>query len=151
MKKRIITIITISLILVVALSGVAFADSKMLNDDLNTRASNYLNSYIVGITAQGDNKLKVSFTVLGKRTMDEIGVLEIEIERNSGNGWEYDRTLDHEDYSNFIKYDSTSNKSSTTFTGIRGDKYRATITAYAADVNGSDSKYATTQNPATCY
>ena len=143
MKSRLLVILAAALTLVLLSSSMALANDAPFDDSpAILRSSNYLTTYIADIEAQGNNIVKVSFTVRAKTTMDEVGVLQIEIERNAGNGWFYDRTLDHDDYSNFIKQNALSNKSSVTFTGIAGYQYRATITAYAADSGGSDSKTA---------
>ena len=140
-------ILAIALIFSLSASAVASVDEVLIDE---TRSSEYLRSYNVAIFATGNDKMKVSFSVAAKRTMDYVGVWEIEIEKKVAGSWTYDRTLSHEEYSNFLKTNSSRNNSEVIFNGVRGVEYQATITAYAADSNGSDSKLATSFS-ATCY
>ena len=145
--KRLCTILIVSLLFVFMLSSVALASE---NSPSAARASDYLMLYTVSLNAMGDGEMEVEFYVLGKRVMDEIGVTKIRIEKKVSGVWKYDRTLYEEDYSNMIVKDRDEHESSVTFTGTPGVEYRATITAYAADANGSDAK---TQNSTSesCY
>lgn len=151
MKTKVLSILASVLILLLTSSSIALANSTQADGNYATlRTSDYLTKYVADIESQGDNKIKISFTVRAKTVMDEVGVLQIKIERNSGSGWVYDRTLSHLDYDNFIKNNAISNKSSATFYGISGYRYRATLTAYAADGSGADSKEAYSGS-VTCY
>ena len=138
-------------LMVFALAGVAVADAESTDEGNTTlRASDYLTQCLTSISASGNNVVKVSFTVRAKDIMQNIGVLQIIIERNSGNGWVYDRTLYHEDYVTFIGHNRSVYNADIGFIGTVGYQYRATITAYAADNYGSDTGTATS-GTTTCY
>ena len=94
--------------------------------------------------------MRVVFSVDAQNIMSSVGVWEIEIEKKVSGSWTYDRTLSHEDHSNFLRSNAIQNASNATFTGIPGTQYRATIMAYAANSSGSDTKPATSHT-ATCY
>lgn len=151
MKSRVLVILVALSMLLLMSSSIALASSLKTNDSCgNLQASDCLTTYNADISAISANQMQVSFTVCAKTIIDEVGILQIKVERNSGNGWIYARTLSHFDYDNFIKNNAILNKSSVTFTGIESYQYRATITAYAADGSGADSKDAYA-GMTTCY
>lgn len=158
MKHKSTLLLLVVFMLCFALSAPAWADDTVVNDESRfvfadnepDRASNYLSMYSVGMTAQGGRTMKVSFSVRATRVMNKVGVTQIIIERNNGNGWVHDRTLYYTSYSNFLRYNAIQNMSSVTFTGVSGYKYRACITAHAADSSGFDYKMAYSGSD-TCY
>lgn len=151
MKAKVLSILATVLILLLTSSSMALANTSQTADkDAVLRTSDYLTTYFASISAQGNNQVKISFTIQSKAIMDKIGVLQIEIERNPGSGWVYDRTLRSADYDNFIKNNAMANKSSVNFTGVAGYQYRATVIAYAADGGDSDSRDTYT-GKTTCY
>lgn len=145
--KRLCTILIVSLLFVFMLASAALASE---NSPSVARASDYLMLYTVSLNAMGDDEMEVKFYVAGKRVMDEIGVTKIRIEKKVSGVWKYDRTLYEEDYADMMIEDSGDHKSSVVFTGTPGVEYRATITAYAADADGSDAKTKTSL-PESCY
>lgn len=145
--KKLCSILIVSLLFVFMLASAALASE---NSQSVARASDYLSLYTVSLNAMGDGEMEVDFYVLGKRMMDEIGVTKIRIEKKVSGVWKYDRTLYEEDYADMMIEDSRNHKSSVAFTGTPGVEYRATITAYAADADGSDAK-TTTSLSESCY
>lgn len=104
----------------------------------DTRASTRITGYILGVSSQGNSEMVVSFSVLGKRTMDKIGAYSIRIEEEVGT----DKWI-----TTFTKYGSSDPKTFYTenemdhsgyffFTGTPGVKYRAVMVAYAEDSTG---------------
>ena len=97
---------------------------------ISTRASNYLNKYDGVVTREGGRTIKISFTVIGTRVIDEIGVSQIVVEKQDGNYWvpvkTYNNTKNPElsttndySYANYVLYN-----------GEAGAVYRAEITVF---------------------
>ncbi|MET0016539.1 hypothetical protein [Oscillibacter sp.] len=94
------------------------------------RSNRYLNSYDGIVTREGGGTIKISFTVIGTRVIDEIGVSQIVVEKQSGNYWvpmkTYNNTKNPElsttndySYANYVLYN-----------GEAGAVYRAEITVF---------------------
>lgn len=118
--------ISLLLVLVFLLSICVPASATMIS----TRASNYLNKYDGVVTREGGGTIKISFTVIGTRVIDEIGVSQIVVEKQDGNYWvpvkTYNNTKNPElsttndySYANYVLYN-----------GEAGAVYRAEITVF---------------------
>jgi len=94
------------------------------------RSSRFLNSYDGIVTREGGGTIKISFTVIGTRVIDEIGASQIVVEKQSGNYWipvkTYSNTKNPElsttndySYANYVLYN-----------GVAGTVYRAEITVF---------------------
>lgn len=129
MNRKTLIVLLTSLILVFGISMIAEA-----------RDSKYLAQYGSSAYAEGNSKILVDFFVQGTGTMSSIGVTQILIERKQGTSWVTDRTFKSQNYSNFLGSNKALHLSEVSFTGTAGVTYRATITAYAGDNTGSDSK-----------
>ncbi|MCR4963704.1 MAG: hypothetical protein K6B40_07490 [Firmicutes bacterium] len=148
MKKQTILIIIVAVLIFTLTTSVLAAAPE--GKILEPKSSNYLRSYNVIVSAEGDNKVKVGFNILATDIMNHVGVLEIKIEKKISGSWVHDRTLSHQYYSNFLRKNVAQNNANVIFNGVPGVQYRATITAYAANSSGSDTKFKTSYT-ATCY
>ena len=118
----------ISLLLVLAflLSICVPASATMIS----TRASNYLNKYDGVVTREGGGTIKISFTVIGTRVIDEIGASQIVVQKQVRGAWISVKTFNNTRnpelsttnnyaYANYVLYD-----------GEAGVYYRAEITVF---------------------
>lgn len=112
--------------------------------DYGTRASAYFRSTEVWADALGDGEVSFGTNVYCNREMTKIGVSKIQVQQKISNQWKTIITdygtvsnkflaANKSDYTCFISYNLTE-----------GQTYRAIITAYAGDSNGSDTKERTT-------
>lgn len=133
MKKHpAIRIIALVLMLTIATSVTAAA---------TVRASLYLESYAITIEAKGGGKMVVGYGVYGTRTMDQLGAQKIVIEvETSPDRWLPIITIDGDSNTDkYYAYNSLFCEGTYTFWGNPYDRYRATLTAYAAKGSGSDT------------
>lgn len=114
-----------------------------------TDASEYLIQYDGCILSGGGNgKIVIEFSVFGKFNMTEIGASKIVLyEKPSGTTtWTYKKTFLPKDYSDMLTSGDSYHSGSVEYDGKVGASYKAVITAYAADSEGSDSKTYTIYN-----
>ncbi|BAL00314.1 hypothetical protein OBV_31150 [Oscillibacter valericigenes Sjm18-20] len=118
--------ISLLLVLVFLLSICVPASATMIS----TRASNYLNKYDGVVTREGGGTIKISFTVIGTRVIDEIGASQIVVQKQVRGAWISVKTFNNTRnpelsttnnyaYANYVLYD-----------GEAGVNYRAEITVF---------------------
>lgn len=134
MKKRIL-----SFLLAFALLGSLNCSFAAGEDGIEPYASEYLDSYAIGVNAKGGGKMSVSFIVYGARTMDKLGAQKIVVEEWDGVEWVDLIEYSAEDNSHFYTTNASEYTASVTFYGLPGLQYRATLTAYAERNGGSDT------------
>ena len=101
------------------------------------RDSDYVKDKDASLTAVGLGKVRISFTVVGKGTMTDVGARRIQIYESSDNesfGWV--ATISSADYTNMLGHNTVSHSSYVEYQGVVGRYYRAFVTAYAADADG---------------
>lgn len=126
MKKRIF-----SFLLVFALLGNLTCSFAVESEELQPYASDYLDSYAIGVTAKGGGKMSITFLVYGTDTMDKIGAQKIVVEEWDGESWESIIEYTADKNSNFLTTQASEHGASLAFYGIPGLQYRATLYAYA--------------------
>jgi len=131
MKKRTISVL-LAVMLMLSTSLSCFA--------AEARASNYFDSYLLGIVPAGNNQMTVSFSVFGMSKMDQIGAYYIRIEEEiSTDKWITTFTAyGDKNPSKFYSYNAYDHGGDYTFTGVPGVKYRAVMKAYASNSSGSE-------------
>lgn len=130
MKKRIIS----------ALAAFMLICSTVTCYAAEARASRYFDGYLLGIYAEGNAQMSVSFSVFGTGTMDQIGAYSIRVEEQlSQNNWITSFTAyGDDDPDTFYTYDFCDHTGEFTFYGTPGITYRAVLVAYAENKNGSE-------------
>lgn len=94
------------------------------------RSSKYLSSYDGVVTREGGGTIKISFTVIGTRVIDEIGASQIVVQKQVSGVWISVKTFNNTRnpelcttsnyaYANYVLYD-----------GEAGVNYRAEITVF---------------------
>ena len=111
------------------------------SEEIQPYASNYLtayNTYICNVS--GD--IQIWYEVAGKGTMDEIGVLSIELyEVNSDGSLTWVKTFHHEDYSTMLFYDDDYIYTYTPYQGSSSKTYKAYVCIWAGKNGSGDTRY----------
>lgn len=105
-----------------------------------TRASRYFDGYLLGLSAQGNQTMVLSYAVYGTGRMDKIGAYSIRVEEaiTTDLWFESFTAYGDDDPSNFYTMNVYDHCGSITFTGVPGVKYRAVLVAYAENSSGSE-------------
>lgn len=134
MKKQVF-----GFLLVFALLGSLNCSFAAESDGIEPYASEYLDSYAIGVNAKGGCVMSVTFIVYGTDTMDKIGAQKIVVEEWDGKSWENSMTYSAEKNPKFYATEAAEHTASVSFYGLPGLQYRATLTAYAEKDGGSDT------------
>lgn len=105
-----------------------------------SKASKFLDSYMVSLRADGNGIMVVTYGVYGTKNMSIIGADSITIEERIGSRWIQYEVFYGADYPEFYTRNSLSHQATLTFTGLPGVEYRAKLAAYAQNPQGSDIK-----------
>lgn len=131
----------IALLLVLSLISPICA-SAAVNDSVQPRASNYLDSYNAYVCAMGGGDLQIWFTVVGDKDMDDIGTLRIMLYESSNNSsWTWVETFLHEDYESMLAHDDYFHSSYVSYDGTAGKYYKAYVCIYAGIGDNGDTRY----------
>lgn len=103
------------------------------------RASDYISSYSGGIYWSGSN-LKVSFDIVATGRMTTLGAGTIVIQKWTSNGWSPVKTFYSSSTSGMTGSNTTFYGGTVTYYSAPTGTYRAKISFYAGNSNGSDSK-----------
>lgn len=135
MEKAIIRMVTLCMAFALLLST-ALAVQQSPADSATPRASLQLAQYGISISNVSRGTMRATFTIHGTHNqMSKIGAQEIVIEQEVSSGkWQETAS-----FSGYYGYDCLFHMDSVTFSVQPGGNYRATLTAYAEDANGSDS------------
>ena len=142
MKKRIVALLTAAMLVCGSVTCYA----------VSPQASRYFDGYILGLSALGNCKMAVSFSVLGTREMDQIGAYSIRVEEEvAKDTWETTFTAyGDDDPDNFYTYDFCDHTGSFTFFGVPNVRYRAVLVAYARNSSGEEYSDEVICTPKTC-
>lgn len=132
--KLFIKSICVVLVMVLCLPCTAFAEQE----DVGTY-SYYFSSYGVWLTSSSVRTLEVSFDVIGRYCMDEIGASSIKIQRstNGTSGWVTTKTFTPDVYPQMMDNNTGAHGDFMYYTGTSGYYYRAYATFYASRNGGS--------------
>lgn len=130
--KRFVKLISLVLVLATVLALPVWAQAA------EPRASDYFASSNVYLYKTSSNQFQVCFSVTATGGMDELGVSTIKVQRSvDGENWYTMRTYTKEDYPSLIKTNTSSYATYVTYTATTGYYYRAKITLYATNDEGT--------------
>ena len=134
--KRFSRYLCILLIIVMLLSVPVFAQ-----DEAAPWSSSFFHSHLEYLYKISSLRFQVWFEIRANRTMDELGVSTIVVQRSSNgtSGWENMKTFYKADNSQMICSNTGTHTDCVTYTGTPGYYYRAKITYYAKDSSGTGS------------
>ncbi len=132
MKKQ-ISAILLAILMVASLSAAnaAEASTPAADDGPVMRSSDLLVKAIIGIDARSNHLIITETNIYAKTTMDKLGVLTLQIQKNVNGTWSEYQTLYSSDHPEFLSYNTNIYSGDYSFYGSKGDTYRAVITAVA--------------------
>lgn len=134
-----VKIIALCLVLTLAVPVTANAATP---EPVMPAASYYLDLYNTYICDVGGGKIQIWYEVMGTGTMDEIGVLSIELyEVNSDGSLTWVKTFHHEDYSTMLFYDDDYIYTYTPYQGSSSKTYKAYVCIWAGKDGSGDTRY----------
>lgn len=111
-------------------------------DEIHPYASNYLTAYNTYICDVGGGEIQIWYEVAGKGTMDEIGVLSIELyEVNSDGSITWLKTFMHNNYDSMLETDDNYIYSHVSYQGSSSKTYKAYVCIWAGKNGSGDTRY----------
>ena len=111
-------------------------------ENIEPRASYYLDSYQAYVYPAGSGEIQVWFNVTADDYMDEVGALSIHIYESSDNStWTYKTTYRHTNYPNMLATNDIFHCSYITYQGTAGKYYKAYVCIWAGKDGGGDTRY----------
>jgi len=116
------------------------------------RASTYFNGYLIGMSAKGNGRMSVAFSIFGRDTMDQIGAYSIQIQEDVGSDdWiETFTVYGSSDTETFYSYNEMDHTGEYFFNAIPGVRYRAVMVAYAENSTGHEYSREIDCTPRVC-
>lgn len=108
----------------------AFSISLCIPASASVYSSDYLAKFNATISAQGGGVIKISYTVMGTDTLEELGVSKIVVEKKVGNSWIEAKTYTNDDYPELSTTNSNVCKDHILYNGVVGTEYRAEVTVF---------------------
>lgn len=139
-KSILLKVVALCLVFVLSVPVTVYATEDTL---ISPYASYYLDSYNTYICRVGTNgQIQIWFDVMGTGTMDEIGVLSIELYEVNSNGSEtWLKTYQHENYSSMLIEDDWVHCSYVSYQGSTSKSYKAYVCFWAGKNGSGDTRY----------
>ena len=139
-SSMLIKIITLILILSIITPYSVMAATA---EEIQPYASKFLTSYNTYICRIGTSgEIQIWFDVMGTGTMDEIGILSIELyEVKSDGSVKWLKTYLHEDYSSMLIENDWFHSSYVSYQGSTSKTYKAYVCIWAGKNGGGDTRY----------
>lgn len=143
-RKQKLYIRIIILILIVAI--IAPTGVYASNNDIEPRASYFLDSYNTYLYNAALGKIRVYFDVTGVHYMDEIGTLTIQLfESKDNETWTRVKTYTHDATSGMLGYNKVYHSGYVEYSGTIGRYYKAYVCIWAGKDGDGDTRYMWTQ------
>lgn len=111
-------------------------------EDVQPRASAYLNSYGAYVYLPGNGQVQVYFNVSGTNYMDELGALSIAIyESTDGINWTWKQTFKHNTTAGMLSYNDDYHSGHVTYNGVVGRYYKAYVCIWGGKNGQGDTRY----------
>lgn len=124
---------------ILCLSSIAMAD-----ENENTRASNYFQSYGISVSKLGGGKIEFTMSCSAAGTASQLGVSSYTVYRYDDGSWTYITSG-----SGGYKYNTSSYALSKTFNGVAGEKYRVKCTFLCNKSDGTGETKSSTSPSVT--
>lgn len=117
-----------------------------VDEEIAPRASYYLDSYNAYIYPAALGKIQVYFHVVGVSTMDDIGLLTVQLYESTDNiNWTWVKTARYTSYSGMLGHDAIYYSGHVDFQGTIGRYYKAYVCIWAGKDGDGDTRYMWTQ------
>lgn len=139
-KKRATIVRFVALILVAVLTVSAGNLSAVAT--VQSRASDYLNSYSAYVYPAGSGKIQVWFNVKGTGTLEALGALTIQLYESTDNStWKWVKAYSHKNYPDMMGYDDFFHAGHVDYQGVAGRYYRAYVCIWGGGLTIGDNRY----------
>ena len=141
MKKCLVVLMAIVLLSIPLRTVTAAAEASYV-DDYNPyiiMSSQYISSYSTVFSPGANGLIELSCSVIGTGIMSKLGVKTVKLQKYVSGTW-----TDAKTWSDYYNYDDIHASFYIEYQGSVGSQYRAVITYYAENQNGSDSRTVTT-------
>ena len=135
MKKILTLMMTLAFTLSCFFSITAYAA-----ENVEPYASTYFSSYSAEIIPNGSGEITIRYSVKAKKTMPELGASKVVVQEKSGSTWTDKKTFSKSTTPSMVASNKPIFTKDLKYSGTEGKEYRAVITFYAKDSNGSDTK-----------
>ena len=129
--KKIIKSFSICFIIIAMVSTTAFAAAP--NDPVDPQSNSYIWTTTVGITAIGNGKIEVDFSVTATNKMVDVGATRVTIYNESGQSVAIYRYTDPGN-SYMIGHNKATHTAGVIYQGVPGQRYYATVSFYAGEM-----------------
>lgn len=140
-NKKSIMIRLMALLMVIVLM-VPVCASAAAPETVQPYASAYLDNYSAYVYLPGNGEVRVYFDVQGTGTMDELGVLTIEIwESTNGSTWTWKESFTHDTTSGMLSYNDNFHSGHVSYNGVAGRYYKAYVCVWGGKNGNGDTRY----------
>lgn len=140
-NKKYIFVHFVAILMVIVLV-LPLGASAATPETIQPHASAYLSSYGAYVYLPGDGEARVYFNVSGTGTMDELGVLFIELyESDDGSDWDCVETFNHYSTSGMLSYNDNYHSGYVSYDGTSGNYYKAYVCVWGGKNGDGDSRY----------
>lgn len=140
-NKKSIMIRLMALLMVIVLM-VPVCASAAAPETVQPYASAYLDNYSAYVYLPGNGEVRVYFDVQGTGTMDELGVLTIEIwESTNGSTWTWKESFTHDTTSGMLSYHDNFHSGYVSYNGVAGRYYKAYVCVWGGKNGSGDTRY----------
>lgn len=136
MKK----LITLAMSFIFAFTCLFSISAFAAEEEIQPYASLYFDRYSAEVVPEGDGDITIEASVKTKMGMKELGFTKIIIQEKSGSSWTDVATYTSAKNPEFMKQNVITHSVSVPYSGTKGKSYRAKVTVYAKDADGSDTK-----------
>ncbi len=111
-------------------------------EEIQPRASYYLDTYNAYIYPAGSGKIQVYFSVFGVNYMDSLGALTIRIYESTDNtNWTWVKSFTHESTTSMLDYNDYYHSGHVDYQGVAGRYYQAYVCIWAGKDGDGDTRY----------
>lgn len=131
-------------VLAICVCAVVPVLAENITETPSRRASKYFVREEAYVLTTSSGNIVVEFSIGAKDYMSKLGASSIVIQKKEGTSWTDVSTISGSTANGMLTTDKVNYSSSITYHGTVGKEYRAVVTLYAEDSNGSDSRTITT-------
>lgn len=116
--------------------------AKAVENTVQPRASDYLDSYNAYVYSAGWGNIRVYFSVTGNGYQEAIGALTISVYESKDNEtWTCVQTYNHDQYSQMLSYNDNYHSGYVEYNGVVGRYYKAYVGIWGGGMSVGDARY----------
>lgn len=142
MKKILVRMLSICLLATLIVGASTTVIAAAPTTDISPQASDYYSKRTIHVVPVGSGKLNIDIKLEAKRTMLQLGILEIHVYEGQTDGsYKKVRTYTKDAYPSLIYKNCMLATPTVQYQGAAGKKYYVTAHSYAKDVNGEEKEW----------